>query len=180
VATCAHKATLVSRFSRERTDAAAGLAALRLSKDEGSALLDCIGESVGLLDGQAPRRAVVLITDGRVTSLSGSALESAVERLGRRLEQFGVEFHVLGQGRESWLEALARTGNGSWRAPWHGKGAVSGLARQLGPHYRVAFQADSPSPGRQPVQVRVSGTGLTAHASAGYRWSADAVPAASD
>ncbi len=182
VAACAHKPSLVSRFSRDRADASAALASLRLLQEEGSTLLACVGESAGLLvgSGHGARGAVVLVTDGRETSLSGAALESAVDRLRRRLEQAGVELHVLGYGRESWLAALARAGGGSWRAPWRAEDAVGDLARLLGHHYRLGFHPGIARPGWRPVQVRVRETGLEVHAPGGYRLSHGSTPGSPD
>ncbi len=182
VASCAHKPSLVSRFSRERADAGAALASLRLLHEEGSTLLACIGESAGLLvrRGHGARGAVVLVTDGRETSLSGAALQSAVDRLRRRLERAGVELHVLGYGRESWLAALARAGGGSWRAPWRGKDALGDLARLLGHHYRLGFRPGVATPGWRPVQVRVQKTGLQVHAPGGYHLNHGSAPGSPD
>jgi len=173
VAGCAHKPSLASRFSRDRAVANDALASLRLLHEEGSTLLACVGESAGLLAGRGPggRRAVVLVTDGRESSLAGIALQGAVDRLRRRLEQAGVELHVLDYGEESWLSGLALAGGGSWRTPWHGQNAVGDLARLLGHHYRLGFHPQSAIPGRRPVQVRIRQPGLVANAPATYRLS---------
>ncbi len=182
VVTCAHKPFLVSRFGRDRADASAALTSLRLLREEGSTLLACVGESAGLLvgGGHGARGAVVLVTDGQETSLSGAALQSAVDRLRRRLEGSGVELHVLDYGRESWLAALARAGAGSWRAPWRGEDAVGDLARLLGHHYRLGFHPAVAIPGWRPVQVRVRETGLEVHAPGGYHLSHGATPESPD
>ncbi len=182
VVACAHKPFLVSRFSRDRADAGTALASLRLLREEGSTLLACVGESAGLLvgDGHGARGAVVLVTDGQETSLSGAALESAVDRLRRRLELAEVELHVLGYGRESWLAALARAGAGSWRAPWRGEDALGDLARLLGHHYRLGFHPGVATPGWRPVQVKVRETGLSVHAPGCYRLDHGATPGSPD
>ncbi len=153
-----------------RAQVARKLAALPLQRDADTALLQCMEEASKILQSSSGRRqAIVVVSDGQETVLSGTFREAALAQLRDRLVIQAVRLDVLGYGRPGWLAGLARSTGGSWQRPVNGSRIVGELARRLAHHYEIGYYPASPHAGWQSVHIEVEGTGFEVDASEGYR-----------
>jgi hypothetical protein len=165
---CAERPLPLIGFTRDTARAAVMLSSPGRRAGEGTALVDCLGAALDMLDGAPGEGVVAVVTDGRDTFRDGLELEAAVADLARRLDASRLRLEVLGYGSPGWIGALAQASGGSWRSALAGRAGLEELGRGLGHHYQLGYYAPGRGTGWRPVSVRVEGAGLEVRAPAGY------------